>query len=193
MNEMFEIKYNAIQPATGRLLISEPLLQDKYFQRTVILLVDHSKEGSFGVIINKVLEGVSTELFELLGAGFYLYFGGPVDTKSIFFIHKRPDLIRGGDHIVGNMYWGGNVDDLLDAIEDEKISVNDFRLFSGYSGWGPGQLERELSENTWAVAIPPNIDELFSIPHDKLWRKIVYTLGKDYYFWNLLPTDPQLN
>lgn len=193
MNDMFEIKYNVIQPAKGRLLISEPLLQDKYFQRTVVLLIEHGAEGSFGVIINKVLQGIQTDIFKTLGADFHLYFGGPVDINSIFFIHKRPDLIRGGDHIAGTLYWGGNVDDLLRAIEEGEISVNDFRLFSGYSGWGSGQLERELNENTWAVAIPSDVGLLLNIPPEKLWRKMIYTLGKDYYFWNILPTDPWLN
>lgn len=190
---MFEIKSNALKPLTGRVLVAEPLLQDKFFQRTTILLIEHNEEGSFGVILNKMLSGAQSEIFEALGIKLSIYFGGPVDTKSVFFIHRRPDIIRGGTNIGGSLYWGGNSDDFFDALENGAIKEDEFRFFMGYSGWGPGQLEKELSENTWAVAIPSNIDQLLSIPPDDLWKRMVYHLGKEYRFWTLLPSDPQLN
>ncbi|MCX7697386.1 MAG: YqgE/AlgH family protein [Bacteroidales bacterium] len=190
---MFEIKFNSIKPLTGRILVAEPLLQDKYFHRTTVLLIEHNDEGSFGVILNKMLKGVQSDLFDALGIKLDIYFGGPVDPKSIFFIHRRPDIIRGGMNIGGSLYWGGNVNDFFDALEGGKLKENEYRFFMGYSGWGPGQLERELQENTWAVVIPPNLDQLLSIPPHDLWKRMIYHLGKDYLFWTFLPSDPQLN
>jgi putative transcriptional regulator len=190
---MYEIKSNAISPATGRVLISEPLLQDFYFRRSAILLVDHDKDGSFGVIINKPIKFNISEVMPDLGDfDAPLYIGGPVEAKNVFFIHTHGDLIEGSSHIGDNLFWGGRITNVVDNILAGNITPDSIRFFLGYSGWGANQLENELKKNSWAVTIP-KLNELIKIKSDLIWPGLVKQLGEEYNFWTHLPSDPQLN
>lgn len=190
---MFEIKSNTVEPATGRVLLSEPLLQDFYFRRSAVLLIDHQSDGSFGVIINKPIHTRLSEIMpDLNGFDARVFIGGPVDAKTIFFTHSYPELISGSEKISGNLFWGGSISDAVEAIRSGLILPENIRFFLGYSGWGSGQIEMEIKRNSWAVAIP-DVNELLTMPPDKVWPGLVQKLGKDYRFWTLLPTDPQLN
>lgn len=190
---MFEIKSNAVEPATGRVLLSEPLLQDFYFRRSAVLLVDHSDDGTFGVILNKPISTRITEIMpDLNGFDAPLFIGGPVDPKSVFFVHQHGDLITGSEHITGNLFWGGNIADAVEGIRSGVIQPSTIRFFLGYSGWGVSQLESELKNNAWAVAVP-EAEALIKMKPETIWPGLVRQLGHDYRFWTLLPADPQYN
>ncbi|MCX6269889.1 MAG: YqgE/AlgH family protein [Bacteroidetes bacterium] len=131
-----------LKPLTGRLLISEPALQDFYFRKSVILLADHSAEGSFGLIINKPVDVKLTEVvkdFPEFEARVFL--GGPVKTDSIFFIHTRNDLISNSTKILEGLYWGGDIEQVKKLMQASLILPQHIRFFIGYSGWAPGQLD----------------------------------------------------
>ncbi|HPE99982.1 MAG TPA: YqgE/AlgH family protein [Bacteroidales bacterium] len=190
---MFEIKSNAVAPATGRVLISEPLLQDFYFRRSAVLLVDHGNDGSFGVIINKPIKTNISEIMPDLGDfDAPLYIGGPVDPKSIFFIHSHGDIIEGSEHIGDNLFWGGRITSVVDNILAGNISPDTIRFFLGYSGWDANQLEEELKKNAWAVTVP-KLNELIQMKPELVWSGLVKELGDEYHFWTHLPADPQFN
>lgn len=92
---IFKIRHNNVLPSQGSILISEPFLQDAYFQRSVVLLIDHSAHGSTGFVINKktdiILNSFFPELEELPEIPIYL--GGPVSPNRLFFLHSLGDLI----------------------------------------------------------------------------------------------------
>ena len=187
------MKPTNIAPTPGTILISEPSLKDMYFNRAVVLLADHNEEGSFGLILNKPLEVRFNDIVK----GFpdfdgKVYLGGPVNTKNLFFLHKRGDFIRNSQAIKEGLFWGGEIDDVKALIELGELSQNDIRFYIGYSGWTENQLDEELKEFSWLVA-KPNLMNLINTPTSEMWKSSVADLGKDYEVWVNFPSDPSLN
>lgn len=182
-----------IEPLAGRILISVPFLQDFYFKKSVILLADHSSEGSFGLIINKPVDVKLSDISsEFEGFEAQVFLGGPVKTDSLFFIHTRPDLIDEGVPILEGLYWGGNIDTVRELIHNQQLNKDDIRFFVGYSGWSPKQLEQELESNSWVVSFTDIKQVIRSNPLD-LWGQTLKKLGSEYKFWVNYPSDPILN
>lgn len=181
-----------LKPAPGRLLVSEPSLNDNYFSNAVVLLAEHNKDGTFGLIINKPsdirLSEVTQEYdtFDPL-----LFFGGPVQVDSLYFIHRIRD-IPGSLQLIDGLYWGGDVDEIKKLMKAGKLTGNDIRFFIGYAGWAPSQLDRELGENSWLV-LETDIRQLFSPNSSQLWRDIVTSLGEEIAIWVNYPENPQMN
>jgi putative transcriptional regulator len=183
---------NNIQPHQGIILISEPSLQDHYFRQSVVLLVEHNEEGSFGVIINKPLEAHLHEVVkEFPGSDYPVFLGGPVKTDSIFFLHTR-EGITGSLRIMEGIYWGGDIEIIRMMMETGSLAQDEIRFFVGYSGWHPDQLDREISENSWILS-QTNIREVFSRHPEKLWPNYLKGMGKDYAIWANFPSDPAMN
>jgi putative transcriptional regulator len=180
-------------PAQGRVLVSEPFMRDSYFRRSVILLAGHDEDGSFGIILNKPL---NTQINEVVtGFGDFqapLYFGGPVKTDSLFFIHTRGEEIGNSMKIMEGIYWGGDIDEVQYMLDNQLLKQNEIRFYLGYSGWEPRQLDRELSEKSWVVASVKS-GLLLKDPPESLWADILKTLGKEYSRWVNFPADPSLN
>ena len=190
---MFEIKSNTIIPKPGRLLLSEPLLRDFYFRRSVIMIIDHNEEGSFGVIINKPLKMKLNDVVSgLPDVEAPVYIGGPVASDKVFFLHTLGDAIPDSILVGGGMYWGGDLEAVTSRIKAGVISSDSIRFFMGYSGWTSKQLVNEIKSNSWAVTIP-RLDMIMKLNPDKMWENYVNSLGKDYHFWLYLPEDPLLN
>ena len=191
--DIFTIKTNDLAPKSGRVLISEPFLPDYYFNRAVVLLVEHNEEGSLGVVMNKPsTEIVSDVIEDFPSFDSLLYLGGPMETDEMFFIHTRPDLFEDSHRINDEFFWGSGVDELKELILLNLISVNEVRIFLGYSGWNEDQLDTELKENSWLVSEIPT-DNLFTIKSEYLWKESVKTLGANYNFWLNFPVNPELN
>jgi len=178
----------------GGLLISEPYLPDPNFERTVILLCEHNEEGSLGFVLNKPsslkLEDV---LDEVQGFEAPLYTGGPVQQDTLHFIHKTKDIFSDYRTVNDGLYWGGNFDELLSFINVRKVNSDDFRFFIGYSGWGPGQLESEIEENSWIIYNNATPEQVFGLSPDNLWRSVLKSMGGEYRVISNYPTDPRLN
>ena len=175
------------------LLISEPILSDFYFNRSVVLLADHNEEGSFGLIINKPTDLKLSDISDDFdGVNTRLYIGGPVKTDSIYFIHTRGDLVSGSARIMEGLYWGGQADELKELILKKKISEKEIRFFIGYSGWKAGQLIEEFESQSWITAGTTAQQVLHTEPN-RMWRKMLISLGKEYAMWANYPADPTLN
>lgn len=182
-----------IEPLAGRILISVPFMQDFYFKKSVILLADHSDEGSFGLIINKPVDVKLSDISnEFEGFEAPVFLGGPVKTDSLFFIHTRPDLIDEGVPILEGLYWGGNIDTVRELILKHEIEKDEIRFFVGYSGWSAKQLEQELEANSWVVSFTDLKQVIKSNPVE-LWGQTLKKLGKEYALWVNYPPDPSLN
>ena len=118
------------KPATGKILISEPFLNDPNFKRTIILLTEHSEEGSVGFVLNKPTDYRIHEVIEEFPEfDAIVYYGGPVQLNSLQFIYKGEDIIDGSLQIMPGLYWGGSFDILKTLIEAKAVSPADFRFF----------------------------------------------------------------
>ncbi len=191
--DIFRIRTNNVAPQKGRVLIAEPFLPGNYFNRSVILLVAYGDKGAVGFIINKkvdlsiqdILPGISDFEGDV-------YLGGPVSTDSVYFIHKIGKKLPGSIHVLGNIYWGGDFNILKQMINTGRISPSEIRFFVGYSGWEPGQLEREIKEDSWLVN---DVDEE-NIMHglsEASWTDFVRKVGRQYSIWENFPENPAMN
>ncbi len=190
IDRFVQIKSNNLKPARGRVLLSEPLMGDFYFGRSVVLLIEHNSEGSFGLIVNKAVDTRFNDLlpdFPEFDAQIYL--GGPVETNRLFILHRLGDQIGDSQEIIKGLYWGGNMDDIKEMISLNLITPDKIRFFAGYSGWGAGQLESEMKRNSWAITQTSGENIFLSEP-DKLWKNLVKKLVYFYFMWQKFPKNP---
>ena len=158
-----------------------------YFHRTVILMVEHAEEGAFGLVLNRPSETTvgeaSPELAELIGEGHLLHVGGPVQPKAVTAIGEHPDPAGATKLIVGAV---GMVD------LDDPPELSRVRVFAGYAGWGAGQLEAEIAEDSW-LATPALPGDVFTHDPEALWPTAVGRLGPAFRLLSTMPVDPTLN
>lgn len=150
--DIFKIETNHVVPSRGKVLISEPFLYDEMFGRSVILLVDHSTDGTMGLVLNKPLplslNDVLKEFKDI--SNIPIYKGGPLSTDTLFYLHTLKD-VEDSLQIGKGVYLNGD----FDAIRRYILQGNDIdgkiRFFLGYSGWEHDQLCQEIEENTWLI------------------------------------------
>lgn len=190
--EFFQYK-NKLIPQKGRLLASEPYLPDPNFERTIILLTEHNEEGSVGFILNKPSETMLSEVLEeMTGIEARVNIGGPVQQDTLHFIH-RMDFIDDAIEIGNGLYWGGNFEQLVSLAELNKIDPIDIKFFLGYSGWSAGQLEDELTANSWIVSDKVTKELIFETPPEAMWKKSLQYLGGRFSVYSNYPLDPSMN
>lgn len=183
-----------LEPQAGRILISEPFLNDPNFKRSVVLLADHQLNGSFGFIVNQPSEFLLKELVEdFSDSDFKVFTGGPVEVDTLHFIHRCHDKLNSGEEIAKGIYWGGNFEALKVLINANSIGAEEIKFFIGYSGWGEGQLINEIKENTWIVSEKYRPDTIFSQSEEQVWRDVIVDLGPKYAHISNFPQDPNLN
>lgn len=192
-SDIFKIQSNNVLPSRGRILISEPFLRDATFGRSVILLVDHTDEGSMGLVINKQLPLFLNDIimeFKYLDE-IPLYKGGPIATDTLFYLHTLSD-IPGSISISKGLYLNGDFDEIKKYIlQGNKISEC-IRFFLGYSGWDSEQLNNEIRENTWLVSEEEK-SYLMKNNIKDMWRTALEKLGSKYETWSRFPQVPTLN
>ena len=180
-------------PTTGKFLISEPFLNDPYFKRSVILLSEHNEEGSIGFILNKPTDiSVNEAIKDFPKIDSRLYFGGPVQTDSLQYIHKLGDKLDGSREVMKGVFWGGNFETLKMLIDTRQVHPDDIRFFVGYSGWQPAQLVSEIKEKSSIIA-PGNHQFAFFDNAKKLWGDVLRSLGHEFSILANFPEDPSLN
>jgi len=191
LKNILNITYNNVRPRKGKVLISQPLMMDGCFRRSVVLLTEYSKIGAVGFILNKWLQIAIDDVMEDFPAGeSQLSIGGPVAVHTLHYLHTFahiPDAIE----IVNGIYWGGNIDVVRKLLSISIMKPEDIRFFLGYSGWTDGQLEDELKKHSWLVSdIKPC--QIIHPPHD-LWQDSVKNMGEPYQLWTTFPENPVLN
>jgi putative transcriptional regulator len=176
----------------GKIIIAEPYLGDKNFERSVVLLCEYNEQGAFGLVLNQLTNMKLDEVMENVYSELPLYLGGPVEQTSLHFIHRLGIEIKGAIDIGNGIFWSGDFEQVKTLINIGKILEDDIRLFIGYSGWSAGQLERELKQNSWIVS---DIDAslIFEIPSKNFWREVLKRMGGQYKVLSNYPTDPRLN
>lgn len=153
----------------GNLLIAHPLLNDGFFNRSVICITSHTISESVGLILNfKTNYKLSDLRPELNNANFPIYEGGPVAKNQLFFLHTLGNAIQNSLPIKDNICFGGNYNDLLHLINQGNLSQNQVRFFVGYSGWDSEQLNAELKNKSWYVNSTTKI--MFNNDETNLWE-----------------------
>ncbi len=193
IEKLFRIRTNNMAPAKGKILISEPLMNDYYFGRSVVLLAEHNEEGSFGLVMNKPLHSTFNEVVQ----GFPpfdapVFMGGPVQTDSLFFVHTLGDDIPESNEVIRGLYWGGDLETVREMITLNTINASQIRFYIGYSGWDANQLEDELKRNAWLVSTAATQNLLNTQPA-RMWERSVRRMGTEYDMWRRFPADPQMN
>lgn len=185
-------KQSGIPPATGRLLIAEPMLGDPSFARSVVLLCEHGPDGTVGFSLNRPTEHTLGDLLpELYTPLLPVFQGGPVQLDTLHMLHRTP-LAFGGTEVADGVYWGGSYEALQESVLHNSYQPIDLRLFVGYSGWGAGQLDKELEDGSWIVAnVSPEL--IFETDPEELWRRAIESLGPEFAYLTIMPINPQLN
>ncbi|RFU82352.1 YqgE/AlgH family protein [Streptomyces triticagri] len=192
-----------VSSLTGRLLVATPALADPNFDRAVVLVLDHDEEGSLGVVLNRptpvgvddILEGWAS----LTGEPGVVFQGGPVSLDSALGV----GVVPGDDHTgprpgardpVGwrRVHGAIGLVDLETPPELLAAALGSLRIFAGYAGWGPGQLEDELTEGAWYVVDSEPGDVSSPVP-EGLWRSVLRRQRSELAMVATYPDDPSLN
>ncbi len=182
-----------INPESGIMLISDPFLKDPNFMRTVVLLCEHNPDGSFGFVLNRPFEQRLDDFIpELNGYSIPVYYGGPVQTDTLHFIHALPDLIPDGINVAEGVYWGGDFQRVIALIRERALDLERIRFFLGYSGWSNGQLDDEMNEKSW-LTVAGNHRLVFHGKPAEIWKEAVKELDETFHEIINYPIDPQLN
>ncbi|MEU6853652.1 YqgE/AlgH family protein [Actinacidiphila alni] len=189
-----------VSSLTGRLLVATPALADPNFDRAVVLLLDHDAEGSLGVVLNRPTPvGVGDVLLPwapLAGAPQVVFQGGPVSLDSALGLAVVPGEARDGEDAdpLGwrRVHGAIGLVDLEAPPELLAAELGSLRIFAGYSGWGPGQLEKELVEGAWYV-IESEPGDVSSPDPEQLWRSVLRRQRNELAMVATYPDDPSLN
>tara|TARA_B110000495_G_C22723251_1_gene424765 strand:+ start:26 stop:616 length:591 start_codon:yes stop_codon:yes gene_type:complete len=176
---------------SGSLILSEPFMLDPSFNRSACFVVSHNKkEGTFGFILNKETGETLSSLLET-DIDWPIYYGGPVETDTLFFLHNNSFDLKDSIKITDSLFWHGNFEELVSKIRNGEVKQSDIRFFVGYSGWDGGQLRREIIENSWIVSDLEN-ENIFSDPKN-IWNDTLKEMGGIYKEFSNFPIDPNLN
>ena len=184
---------NKLSLKQGRLLIAEPFMIDPYFKRSVVLLTEHKKEGSLGFILNQPLNiSINDTLKDFPTFDAPIFMGGPVQTDSLFYIHTQGEIISESEHIVDNLYWSGNFNQLKQMVANQQIFPHEVMFFIGYSGWDYPQINNEVKSNSWIIS-DLNKFSITDFKQEHFWKIALQKMGPQYSMLSNFPEDPSLN
>lgn len=192
---MIDITFtNSLKPEKGKLLISDPFLDEDYFRRSVIYLCEYSNEGSFGFVLNNYI-GINLheldETFPELQTQISL--GGPIEPNSLYFIHTLGEQVQNSVLVSHGVYLGGDFQQLSNLVKEDKSLINKIRFFIGYSGWTGDQLDDEIEKNSWIVTDLRDEKQLFDSISNQSWKKHMEGLGGKFKIMSKFPIDPRDN
>ncbi|HEU0305270.1 MAG TPA: YqgE/AlgH family protein [Gaiellaceae bacterium] len=181
-----------VESLKGKLLFSAPALFDPNFRRTVVLVAEHGEDGAMGIVLNRPSETTVGEavpdLADVAGADSPVFVGGPVQPQAVLVLAEFEEPAQAATVVVGDIGFAradGDLDELARATRRARV-------FAGYSGWSPGQLEAELEDDSWLVEPVEDVD-LLADPEEDLFRSALDTKGGSYRILALLPDDPRAN
>jgi putative transcriptional regulator len=173
----------------GQLLLDGGNLTGSFFQRTVVLICQHDRDGAFGLVLNRKSDGKVGELIVAdMPDGLRdqaVYLGGPVQASALSYLHST--AVVGEENVISNVGLGHSLETLVELAEGPAM-VQHLRVFAGYSGWAPGQLEDEMKRGAW-VTHPATVDLVFHAECELLWRQIL--LNRVEWQYRLLADAPE--
>ncbi len=177
----------------GQLLLDNGRLEGSFFHRTVLLICEHNDEGAFGLVLNRptgknVGEAITANLSESLKTQ-DLFLGGPVQPQALSFLHA--DAFVPDANVMPNLSLDHSLDNLLELGETFSATKK-IKVFAGYAGWSPGQLDDEMKRDTW-LTHPASIELVFRERSDDLWSLILKDKGWKYRLISQRPEDLSQN
>ncbi len=175
----------------GKVLLASTQLVDPHFSQTVVLLIEHDDQGAFGVILNRLTNRTLRDIWEHLGddKDQPINLGGPV-RGPLLALHSQASLAEA--EILPGIYLAAHREHLDQLVRFEERHI---RLFSGYAGWGAGQLEQELSQGGWVLA-PAEKAYVFHPARD-LWQQVGKAVTNRVFASGArikhIPDDPSMN
>ena len=174
----------------GKLLVSSPALVDPNFRKTVVLIAHHDDEGAMGLVLSRPSDVSAAEAVPLLegipGASDPIFVGGPVQPDALMVLAEFDDVAEAAAPIMEGIGF------MPADAEPEDLTIRRLRLFAGYSGWGSGQLEAELAEDSWII-VDAISEDAFADDPDELWRGVLHRKGGAFELMENMPYDPGLN
>ncbi|GBF51417.1 transcriptional regulator [Leptospira ryugenii] len=178
----------------GKLLISNSSVIQDFFHKSIILMVDHDEDGAFGLVLNKpteqTLESLIKNLPDTEHADRTVYAGGPVDNMFVTIVHNHKASRDPGVEIIPGIFMARSYDTLVEVLQSPECS---FRVFQGYSGWSPGQLEGEFEKLSWVLAEPKEEMIFQASDSEDLWKDALRSKGGIYKYFVEHTKDPLLN
>ena len=176
----------------GQLLVAGPRLDDPNFRRTVVLIGEHGDDGAMGVVLNRpttvTVADAVPPLAELADDDDVVHLGGPVQPQAVVVLADFLEPAEDDDLVIETVgFLPGDIEDAADVSP-----VRALRVFAGYAGWSPGQLEEELEEGSWLV-LPALASDVFGGEPDRLWSEVLRRQGGALAVLALLPDDPRVN
>jgi putative transcriptional regulator len=176
-----------VQNLKGQLLLDGGKLNGSFFHRTVVLICEHNAEGALGLVLNrssgnKVGEMIVADLPDALKEQ-PLFLGGPVQPAALSFLHS--DAFMPDANVMQNLNVSHSLESLV-VVGESYSSTQKIKIFAGYAGWSPGQLEDEMKRGAWLVH-PASLDLVFKINPANLWKSI---LGKKGWKFKLMAQGP---
>jgi putative transcriptional regulator len=177
----------------GRLLIASPSIHDPNFRRTVVYMTEHGDEGAMGLVLNRAAETTVGEavpdLAWLADGAAVVHVGGPVAPQSVVVLAEFQEPELSALLVEDDL---GFVPAEVDDVSELSGALRRRRVFAGHAGWGPGQLEAEMEEESWIVA-PATREDVFTADPDELWSVVLKRKGHQYALLSTMPIDPSLN
>lgn len=192
--DLFKIHHSELKPSSGCLLISEPFLNEVYFQRAVILMIECEDKGGMGLVLNKPAGVILNNLIDGLDQleEIPVFCGGPVKRDRLFYLHTLGEIIPGSIKIGENLYIDGDFELVLAYLRSGNQIEGRIRFFLGYAGWDYQQLEQEIEEDAWIVA-ENKLSSILQSEGNEFWRQTLMTLDRRYHQWLNYPSEPFLN
>lgn len=177
----------------GKLLIATPDLIDPNFLRSVIFLVQHTDQGASGVILNQPTPTTVSAVWDEISDAececeHPVSCGGPVDGPLLA-LHQMSEVSE--REVIKGVHLSMHRSSLHRLVMQSEFT---FRIFSGYSGWGPNQLDMEVEHGGWLI-LPADADHVF-VENDHLWRSVCEHVGHDVlrpHIGSIRPVDPSVN
>ncbi len=183
---------NNLKPKKGRLLLAEPFMNDDHFSRSVIYMCEHDKTGSYGFILNNELNIKLDEIIpEIEIPNINVYYGGPVHSSNLFFLHQLGDIIDSSVKISDNIWTSGDFNQIIEFMNMGILDISKVKFFLGYAGWTNNQLATEFDSNSW-IAIDLKKENIFSKNED-LWKEVLLNRGGKLKAIANFPVNPTDN
>ena len=167
--------YSDALPAKGKFLVASRAIADPRFQETVVLLIGYDDTGATGLIINRPskvpLADMLVPVPGLKKRSDIVYYGGPVEGHRIIMLIRSPEKLEGADKVITNVY-ASTSRSLLERMIGEHKTQKQFRVYAGYAGWLPGQLDREVSRGDWHI-LSADADSIFEKESSGIWRELI--------------------
>jgi putative transcriptional regulator len=181
----------------GSVIAAAPDMLDPNFMHTVVLMIQHTEQGAYGLVINRpaaiTVDALMPDHPVLGSEKFPIFAGGPVGLDTLQFVHRAGEEVPGGLDLGDGLFLGGELDALARFIvERGDRAPESVRMIVGYSGWGAGQLDLELSTGSW---LPAALDPswIFQAEPQGTWRRVLRSLGREAAGLEDLPPDVSWN